>query len=510
MRMSPALTLREVLKGVELRKPLNQTLLDKHVAGLEFDSRQVGPGTLFFAFPGSRVDGRQFAKDALAAGACAIVSDLPEIGADGADWIEVMHGRQALAIAAANFYRHPDARIQFTGVTGTNGKTTTAYLIDAILRHAGMTTGMIGTVEYRVAEETRRAVNTTPESLEVMRLAAELEQRGGTHLTMEVSSHALVLARIFALHFHTAVFTNLTPDHLDFHHSMQEYAAAKRLLFAPTYGDAPAWVILNRDDPASEQMLPPGGSHVLWYGKGKGVELRAENVRSSFDGLHFDVMYGNTRQAIVSPLVGGFNVSNILAAIGTALSYGIGLPTIAQGIAECRAVPGRFERIEAGQPFLVVVDFAHTDDALRNVLRVSRELLRSRQGRQAGRLITVFGCGGDRDRTKRPMMGATAAELSDYVVLTSDNPRSEDPLGIMNDVMVGLGRFDTPHVSEPDRAAAIRVAFEQARPGDLVLIAGKGHEPYQILRDRTIEYDDRETARHVLRGLGYVRLQEAG
>ncbi len=503
-------TLREVLNGVKIRSELLEDEAERDVAGLEYDSRRVEKDFVFFAFPGSRVDGRQFAHDAMARGACAVVSELPRPegfpGGSNAPWIEAEHGRQALAIAARNFYARPDERVAFTGITGTNGKTTTAYLIDAILRDAGRVTAMIGTIEYRLAGELRKAVNTTPESLDVIRLAAGLEQRGGTHLTMEVSSHALALARVYGIHFHTAVFTNLTRDHLDFHGTMEEYAAAKRILFVPPEGPAPRWVVLNHDDPASQGMMPPDGSRVVWYGlsedaglkNGLRNGLRAENIRSGFDGLHFDLMYEGARQAVESAVIGRMNVLNILAAAGAGLSYGLDLPAIARGVRACPAVPGRFERVDCGQPFLVAVDYAHTDDALRNLIQVARELT-------SGRVITLFGCGGDRDRTKRPLMGMAAAELSDFVVLTSDNPRSEDPLGIMTDVMVGLGRFDTPHVAEPDRARAIRRALEDAKPGDVVLLAGKGHETYQILKDRTIDFDDRETAREILRSFGYEK-----
>jgi UDP-N-acetylmuramoyl-L-alanyl-D-glutamate--2,6-diaminopimelate ligase len=365
---------------------------------------------------------------------------------------------------------------------------------------------MIGTIEYRLAGELRNAVNTTPESLDVIRLAAELEQHGGTHLVMEVSSHALALGRVYGIHFHTAVFTNLTRDHLDFHRTMEEYTVAKRMLFVPSEGPAPPWAVLNQDDPASQGMMPPAGGRVLWYGlsedaglkNGLKNGLRAENIRSGFDGLHFDLIYEGARQPVESVLIGRMNVLNILAAAGAALSYGLDLAAIARGVRACPAVPGRFERVDCGQPFLVAVDYAHTDDALRNAIQVARELT-------SGRVITLFGCGGDRDRTKRPLMGMAAAELSDFVVLTSDNPRSEDPLGIMNDVMVGLGRFDTPHVAEPDRARAIRRALEEAKPGDVVLLAGKGHETYQVLKDRTIDFDDRETAREILRSFGYEK-----
>ncbi|MDP8988834.1 MAG: UDP-N-acetylmuramoyl-L-alanyl-D-glutamate--2,6-diaminopimelate ligase [Acidobacteriota bacterium] len=498
MTIPTRMTLAGVLKGVASRGEMPGERWERTVAGLEYDSRKVEKDTLFFAFPGARVDGRQFATEAVARGACAVVSELPPAEDIAVPWIHVEHGRKALAIAARNFYARPDERVRFTGITGTNGKTTTAYLADAVLRAGGALTAMIGTIEYRIGEETRKAPNTTPESLDVMRLAAELEQRGGRYLTMEVSSHGLALARVYGIEFHTAVFTNLTRDHLDFHHTMEEYAAAKRLLFIPEDGPPPRWAILNADDPASADMRP-AGARTISYGISTDADLRAENIRSGFAGLHFDVLYQGQRQAFESPLVGRINVLNILAAVGAGLSYGMDLAAIAEGIRACPPVPGRFERIDAGQPFFVVVDYAHTDDALRNVIQISRELAGQ------GRVITLFGCGGDRDRTKRPLMGMAAAELSDLVVLTSDNPRSEDPLGIMNDVMVGLGRFDTPHVAEPDRAKAIAYALGEAKPGDVVLLAGKGHETYQILQDRTIDFDDRETARQALRSLGYEK-----
>lgn len=488
--------LEEVLAGVALRGVLAPEMARWNVAGLAYDSRKVEKDFLFFAFAGSRLDGTGFARDAMARGARAVVSELPSpVDFDGT-WIEVEHGRRALATAAKNFYGRPDERIHFTGITGTNGKTTTSFLIDAILREAGLVTGLIGTIEYRLAGERRDAPNTTPESLDIMQFATELEKRGGEHLVSEISSHALALGRVYGFHFHTAVFTNLTRDHLDFHRTMEEYSAAKRLLFSPAHGPVPAWAVLNQGDAASPSMAN-AESEVLWYGLAGDAQLRAENIRTGFDGLRFDLCYKDARQPIESALAGRINVLNILAASGAALSYGIDLPTIARGVAACTAVPGRFERIDCGQPFLVAVDYAHTDDALRNVIQVAREMTR-------GRVITLFGCGGDRDRAKRPLMGMAAGELSDFVVLTSDNPRSEDPLDIINDALVGLGRFDTPHIAEPDRAKAIRRALEEAREGDVVLIAGKGHEPYQILKDRTIHFDDRETAREILGDLGYV------
>jgi UDP-N-acetylmuramoyl-L-alanyl-D-glutamate--2,6-diaminopimelate ligase len=485
------------LSGVKLRGELAPDIAGSNVAGIAYDSRRVKRDFLFFAFAGSRVDGRRFAQDAVARGALAVVSELPPPPEVAGAWIQVEHGRQALAAAARNFYQHPDQRVHFTGITGTNGKTTTSYLVDAILRAAGWVTGLIGTIEYRLAGERLAAANTTPESVDVMSMAAELDGRGAARkgLTMEVSSHALALGRTYGFRFHTAVFTNLTRDHLDFHHTMDEYASAKRLLFSPPDSPPPAWSILNAEDEASSRMANPA-SRVLHYGLRPDADLRAENIQSGFDGLHFDLVYENVRQPIVSALTGRINVMNILAAAGAGLSYSLDLSTIAKGIEQCRSVPGRFERVEAGQPFLVVVDYAHTDDALRNVIQVARELTKNR-------VITLFGCGGDRDRTKRPLMGMAAGELSHFVVLTSDNPRSEDPIDIMNDALVGLRRFDTAHIVEPDRAKAIRRALQEAKPGDVVLIAGKGHETYQVLKDRTIDFDDRETARQALQSLGY-------
>jgi UDP-N-acetylmuramoyl-L-alanyl-D-glutamate--2,6-diaminopimelate ligase len=313
---------------------------------------------------------------------------------------------------------------------------------------------------------------------------------------MEVSSHALALGRVYGLHFHTAVFTNLTRDHLDFHGTMDDYFAAKQMLFEGAGAPPPPFAVLNRDDEYSRRLKLHPTTQVLWYGLGQDANLRARHITTSFQGLRFEVQYGKIRFAVESPLIGKINVYNILTACGAGLTYGIAPETIVKGIAQLRAVPGRFERVDEGQPFVVVVDYAHTDDALRNVIAVAR-------GLNPKRVITLFGCGGDRDRAKRPLMGQAAAEASDFVVLTSDNPRSEDPLAIMNDALVGIRRKDVPHIVEPDRATAIARALKEAREGDIVILAGKGHEPYQVLRDKTIPFDDREVAREVLRGYGY-------
>jgi UDP-N-acetylmuramoyl-L-alanyl-D-glutamate--2,6-diaminopimelate ligase len=369
-------------------------------------------------------------------------------------------------------------------------------LVDAILREAGATTAMIGTIEYHLAGRVLKAANTTPESLDLMRLFTELERAGGTHVTMEVSSHALELGRVYGLEFHTAVFTNLTRDHLDFHGTMEAYFAAKQRLFDGAGARPPRFAVLNRDDEYSRRIKISPNTEAMDYGFAQDAMLRPRHVSSGFNGLRFDVQFRKLRFPVESPLIGRINVYNILAACGTGLSYGIAPEVIARGIAKLQAVPGRFERVDEGQPFTVVVDYAHTDDALRNVIAVAR-------GLNPKRVITLFGCGGDRDRAKRPLMGAAAAEGSDFVVLTSDNPRSEDPLTIMNDALVGIRRFDVPHLIEPDRETAIRRALKDAREGDLVILAGKGHETYQVLKDRTIDFDDRAVAREVLKGYGY-------
>jgi UDP-N-acetylmuramoyl-L-alanyl-D-glutamate--2,6-diaminopimelate ligase len=494
------MNLGEILSAVRLRQPLSPELAAARIDGLDYDSRRVDKDFLFFAFPGSRADGREFARDAIARGAAAVASESPALPEIASRWVEVEHGRQALASASRHFYGRPDERLSLTGITGTNGKTTTSYLLDSIIRAAGFVTALIGTIEYHLAGEVIRAVNTTPESLDLVRLFVRLLEQRGSHVTMEVSSHALALGRVYSFQFHTAVFTNLTRDHLDFHETMEEYFAAKQKLFEGAGGPPLKYAVINRDDSWGRKLKLPPKTSPIWYGLGQDADLRARHISSGMQGLKFDVQLGKLRFDVESPLIGKINVYNILAACGAALTYNIPPDTIARGIAQLRAVPGRFERVDEGQPFTVVVDYAHTDDALRNVIAVAR-------GLGPKRVITLFGCGGDRDRTKRPLMGQAAAEGSDFVVLTSDNPRSEDPIAIMNDALVGVRRKDVPHIVEPDRATAIARALKEARPGDIVILAGKGHETYQVLKDKTIDFDDRAVAKEVLKGYGYHRTQ---
>jgi UDP-N-acetylmuramoyl-L-alanyl-D-glutamate--2,6-diaminopimelate ligase len=486
-------TLEKLLAAAPEASGLPPELRSIEVHGLDYDSRRIQPGWVFFAFRGEHADGSAYAEDARQRGAVAVVSESPAPSGFAGPWIQVGFGRQTLAACSRAF--HPLATgILMTGITGTNGKTTTSYLIDSIFRAASYTTALIGTIEYRIAGEHRLAVNTTPESLDLYRLLADLAAKGGTHATMEVSSHALEIGRVRTLHFHSAVFTNLTQDHLDFHQTMQAYFAAKAKLFEGQDAPPPKYAVINFDDDWGRRIRVAGETQTWWYGMTPGATLRATKVRSTFSGVACDAVHEGGTLHLSSPLIGQINVYNILAACAVGLTYGIEPAAIEAGISQCTAVPGRFERIDEGQPFLVVVDYAHSPDALRNVIAAARTL-------EPKRVITLFGCGGDRDRSKRPLMGAAAAQFSDYVVLTSDNPRSEDPLAILNDALVGLRRFDTPHTVEPDRTAAIGIALRQAQPGDIVIIAGKGHETYQVLADKTIHFDDREVARNVLREL---------
>ena len=494
--------LGQLLGGVAVASPVPAEVSEIETLGLEYDSRRVQPGCVFFAFPGAKADGRRFAADAIAKGAVAVACESPAPEDSPEDskvpWIHVNHGREALARMSRTFYGKPDEALKLTGLTGTNGKTTTVYLIDQMLRATGAITGMAGTIHYQVAGEERPAVNTTPESLDLMRLMAETRDRGGSYFNFEVSSHALDLRRVFGLSFHTAVFTNLTRDHLDYHQTMEAYFEAKQRLFDGAGGPPPHGAVINADDPWGHKLRTAPTTRRLTYGITSHADLRAVRVESGFNGVDFRVAFHGRETRLRSPLCGQINVYNLLAAFGAAMSLGLEPEQAAQGLGQLTAVPGRFERIDEGQPFLVVVDYAHTDDALRNVILTPRAL-------KPKRVITLFGCGGDRDRAKRPLMGIAAAELSDMVIVTSDNPRSEDPLSIINDAMVGVQRHSTRAIVEPDRHAAILRALREAGPGDIVILAGKGHETYQVLKDKVIDFDDRAEARKALRDFGYVR-----
>jgi len=492
--------LAEVIAGIEMVRLTGRA--HTLVAAVACDSRKVIAGTLFFALPGAKTDGNDFVNDALARGATAVASPRPAPADLPANvtWIELMPGagRKAMALAAANFYGHPAEALRLIGVTGTNGKTTITYIVDSILHAAGFLTGRIGTTGYDTPQGFRIATNTTPESIDLQQMFAEVRDAGGTHAVLEVSSHALAMDRVWGCHFDVAIFTNLTRDHLNFHNTFEGYFAAKKILFAGTGGGAPGVAVLNIDDPYGAR-LDALAQRTLTYGIAGTADVTAKKFALSFQGLEFTAHTPAGPVAVRSSLVGRINVYNILAAIGTALALDIPVDQIEAGIRNLELVPGRFQRIDEGQPFLVVVDYAHADDAMRNLISTAREL------NPAGRVITLFGAGGERDRSTRPPMGEAAGSLSDLVILTSDNPRSEDPLRIINDVVVGLQKVNGKYLIEPDRDTALAMAIDEAKPGDIVLLAGKGHENYQILRDRTYEFDDREKAREILRRRGFVK-----
>jgi UDP-N-acetylmuramoyl-L-alanyl-D-glutamate--2,6-diaminopimelate ligase len=488
--------LREVLAGIEILQITGPT--ESEISSLAYDSRKVRTGGMFFALRGEKTDGNAFVPTAIANGAAAIASEQPA-PADlpaGLVWAQVRHARRALAIAAANIFGHPADALELAAVTGTNGKTTTAYLIDSICRAAGHRTGLFGTISYCTPAGVRKAATTTPESLDFQELLAEVRDARGTHVALEASSHSLVMDRLWGCRFAAAVFTNLTRDHLNFHKTFEGYFAAKRRLFEGTGAGAPRAGVVNTDDPYGAQLIGLAG-RTLTYGLKNGADLTTKKFALSFGGLEFAAQTPTGAIEVRSSLVGRINVYNILAAIGAALAMNIPREAIEVGIRQLDCVPGRFQRIDEGQPFLVVVDYAHADDALRNLISTAREL------NPHGRIITLFGAGGERDRSTRPLMGEAAGSLSDLIILSSDNPRSEDPLRIINDVVVGLQKVKGKYVVEPDREKAIGLAMDEAHPGDIVLLAGKGHETYQILRDRTFEFDDREMARRALRQRGY-------
>jgi len=503
------MNLRDLLRDLEVVETLGGTEIP--VAGLHYDSRRIQPGHLFVAIKGEKTDGNRFVTQALERGAVAVVSELGPGGAGSSVphsafrtphsalvWVRVKEARRALALAAANFYSHPARTLELVGITGTNGKTTTSFLVDSILAAAGKTSGLFGTIEYRLAGRRLPAPNTTPESLDLQAHLAELRAAGGTHTVLEVSSHALAMDRVYGCPFRAAVFTNLTRDHLDFHGTLDAYFAEKRKLFTGCGAGPPPWAILNADDPRSAELRNCGNPNVLTYGLGAEAQVRprAENPPPNSGRFLMETPWGKLESR--SPLLGRPNVYNLLAAAAAGLALGLPVEAVERGLAALETVPGRFDQVKAGQPFLVVVDYAHTDDALRNLLATARGLVTG-----GARIITVFGCGGDRDRTKRPLMGEIAGSQSDLVVLTSDNPRSEDPLAIINDALAGLAKTGARHHLEPDRARAIELALGEARPGDIVLIAGKGHETYQVIGDKVLPFDDRVVAREALKRLGW-------
>jgi UDP-N-acetylmuramoyl-L-alanyl-D-glutamate--2,6-diaminopimelate ligase len=480
---------------------------DQEATGVEYDSRRVRPGAVFVAMKGGSTDGNRYVEKALAAGALGIITDSGHtfdhlvVYEAGRPVLEVEHGRRALAQASAAFFSHPERKLAAIGITGTNGKTTTAFLTEALLNLAARTTVLVGTIEYHVAGEVRPSVHTTPESRDLFELMAEAVARGATELVTEVSSHALDQGRAAGVNFDVAVFTNLTRDHLDYHGTMEKYYEAKRLLFDGSVYPAPRVAIINAHDDRAKQLAAAArraGAEVRTYGT-KAGDWRVANHRLTPGGAVLDLEMPAGSAQVTSRLAGEVNILNLLAAFTAAHARGIAFEHLVESVPRLQPVPGRFQPVDAGQPFTVIVDYAHTDDALRNLLALARQMTAD----NGGRIVTLFGCGGDRDRSKRPKMGQAAGEGSDFVVATSDNPRSEDPIAILAEIEPALKASGARYTVEADRAAAVRLALQEANPGDVVLLAGKGHEKEQILADRTIPFDDAQVAASALAEMGY-------
>lgn len=499
-------TLRQLLDGLHGARVKGDDCLP--VSGIAYHSQEVQPGGVFVAIPGHKTDGRRFIREALARGARIIVSEGELTPPPGVTAVQVPHARLALAHLSAAFYDHPSRELTLVGITGTNGKTTTAFLLEAILTAAGFKVGVLGTVNYRVGRRVWPAPMTTPESLDLNRYLREMRQEGATHAVLEVSSHALDLKRVDRVSFAAGIFTNLSQDHLDYHRNLDAYFAAKSRLFTEILGNGhgpPGVAVLNLDDPRGQELARLARVPVITYGRHPESRVRPLAAWFHREGLQARLATPQGELEITSQLVGAYNMCNIMAACAAALGLEVAPEAIVQGIASLAGVPGRLERFgPTGGPH-VFVDYAHTPDALASVLAALRSL-------KFPRLITVFGCGGDRDRGKRPLMGQAAAKASDLVIVTSDNPRSEDPLAIIAEIEAGLRELGFPLLSlnaarrgkrgylvVPDRREAIRLAVKLAVPGDGVLVAGKGHENYQIIGPERRHFDDREEVQEALK-----------
>lgn len=503
--------LRQLVENMNERPGLVRGSLDVDVGSLVADSRRAGTGSFFFALPGTHVDGAAYIGEAVGRGALAVgvSADVPEEAApETVTLVRWPRIARALAEVADRFYGKPSEDLVLVGVTGTNGKTTVSFLLESIWRSAGLVPGVIGTVSYRIAGEARPAALTTPQPIELQALLGEMRSRNVTHVVMEVSSHALALERVRHCRFDGAVFTNLTRDHLDFHRDLEDYFEAKARLFGevlPEFGKPDSFAVVHRDDPFGARLLERVHGRVVTFGQTTEADVRPLRIESTVTGLRGRIAAGADVLEIESGLVGDPHLENVLAAVAVAHAQGLDTGAIEEGIRNCPVVPGRMERVASDVPFTVLVDYAHTPDALNRAARVLRDLTEKR-------LIVVFGCGGDRDRGKRPLMGEAVARIADLVVLTSDNPRTEDPLAILEDIEPGVRRAGLPVVGEEDvkggarrgylieadRARAIRLAIEVARTGDVVLIAGKGHETYQIVGTERRDFDDRKQARTCL------------
>lgn len=471
------MTLSGLLKNVEIKEA--QGNIDIKVSGIAFDSKKVKPGDVFVCISGFKTDGHIFAEAALENGAVAIVAEKP-IENTAATVAVVENTRFALANMAAEYFEHPYQKFKLIGITGTNGKTTTTYLVKTILESMGKKVGLIGTNQNMIGDEVIPSHHTTPDSLELMQLFDRMANEKADFVVMEVSSHSLALDRVAACRFDIGAFTNVTQDHLDFHETMENYISAKAQLFEMCRVG-----VLNQDDAAFAQMSEKSSCEVIKYSTKEDDGLFAKNILYKADGVEFDLYYKGENKRIELSIPGEFSVYNALTAAGCCLAAGITLEEIANGLKSAAGVKGRIEVVKTNTDYTVIIDYAHTPDGLVNILKTIR-------GFAKGRVITLFGCGGDRDKTKRPQMGRIAGELSDFCIVTSDNPRSEEPLDIIGDILEGIKETDCEYQVIENRFEAIEFAIDNAKTDDIILLAGKGHELYQILKDRTIVFDERE------------------
>ncbi len=501
--------LRKILEGVEIKKLRGDPL--QEITGIAYHSKRMEEGFLFAAIRGLEFDGHQFIGEAVERGAKALLMEEGE-EVPNRTMIIVPNSRQALARVSSNFYGNPSSKVKLIGITGTNGKTTTTYLLESIFKKAGYSVGVIGTINTRFGQKTIAAANTTPESLDLQRILWEMVKEGTSHVIMEVSSHGLDLDRVLGCQFDGVIFTNFTSDHLDYHKTLEHYFESKRKLFADalTKSQKPGrFAVTNADDPRGGEMVRGIDLPAIRYGLSSSCDVSADQVVSTFEGLSCRMRTPRGEFTVRSKLMGGFNLYNILAAVATGIGMEIPLEAIKNGVEELEGVSGRLEKVRNQKRMNVIVDYAHTHDALERVLLGLRSIQRD------GKMITVFGCGGDRDRTKRPLMGEVAGRYSDLAILTSDNPRTEDPLAIMDEVEKGLKslplkewhrddvgswRSKKGYLKVPDRREAIRIAIGLAQPLDTVLIAGKGHEDYQIIGKKKFPFDDRVEAKKALEG----------
>jgi UDP-N-acetylmuramoyl-L-alanyl-D-glutamate--2,6-diaminopimelate ligase len=481
--------LSELLKGLSVASLEGDPEVD--ILGLAYSSSDVRPGFLFAAWKGALRDGIDFVDDAVRRGAVAVLSDRPRPENRDIAWVRVFDPREALALSAANFYDHPADKMKLVGITGTKGKTTISYILESILQQAGLAVGVIGTISHRGPGFELKAVRTTPESVDLQRMLNEMVDRGVTHCIMEVSSHSLELKRVAGIGFDIAVFTNLSGEHLDFHHTMEEYFAAKKKIFALNAKKRTA--VVNQDDPWGRRLIADLPMNTVTFGFEPAALVRAERAKFSGAGIEASVKYPGGQMILTSPLAGKYNLSNLLASFAAAMALGVPVTVIKDGIAGLRQIPGRFEKVDNDRGFHVIVDYAHTDASLESLLETVRDL-------KPARIILVFGAGGDRDKAKRPRMGEVAARYADWTFLTTDNPRTEDPASILAEIEMGFVSADCKKYSVvPDRREAIAQALASAGKGDFVVLAGKGHETTQTAGPMTVPFSDAEVAREILK-----------